>query len=333
MPDSAVLNFTDPYEYRKSVQGAELQVYVAARGTFEARLTRIKLDHLWMQRAHLSLPTVTHSAVDKERRMIFLQFDPDQAPILHTGTEVSPNEIVCYAPGSEHHYRTSTSYQCGGMSLSREDFAGFGKIFAGRELTAPAATRVLRPPPALMSRLLNLHKAAGDLAETAPEILAHPEVARALEQELVRTMMACLSDPVTEERYRVSRPRLPIMPRFEQMLEEHADEPLYLAEVCAAIGVSDRTLRLHCQEQLGMSPHRYLWLRRMNVVRRALSLADPTAKTVTEIANDHGFAELGRFAGAYRNLFGESPSMTLRRMPDDRLLANTVGRFPGRLAG
>jgi AraC family ethanolamine operon transcriptional activator len=71
----------------------------------------------------------------------------------------------------------------------------------------------------------------------------------------------------------------------------------------------------------------------MNVVRRALSLADPTAKTVTEIANDHGFAELGRFAGAYRNLFGEAPSMTLRRMPDDRLLANTVGRFPGRLAG
>jgi AraC-like DNA-binding protein len=333
MPDSAVLNFTDPYEYRKSIHAADLRVYVAARGTFEAKLTRIKLDRLWMQRAHVSLPAVTHSAVGKDRSMIFLQFNPDQAPILHTGTEVSPNEMICYSPGSEHHYRTSTSYQCGGMSLSPEDLARFGEIFAGRELTAPAAMRVLRPAPALMSRLLNLHKAAGDLAETAPEILAHPEVARALEQELVRTMIACLSDPVTEERYRASRPRLPIMQRFEQMLDENADEPLYLAEVCAAIGVSDRTLRLHCQEQLGMSPHRYLWLRRMNVVRRALSLADSTAKTVTEIANDHGFAELGRFAVAYRNLFGESPSVTLRRAPDDRLSANTAGRFPGRLNG
>lgn len=332
MLDSAVLNFTDPYEYRKSVQGSELQVFVAARGTFEAKLTRIQLDRLWMQRAHLSLPSVTHSAVSKKRSAIFLQFDPDQAPILHTGTEVSPNEIVCYSSGSEHHYRTSTSYQCGGMSLTPEDLAAFGEIFAGRELIAPAVMRVLRPQPALMSRLLKLHKAACDLAETAPEILANAEVARALEQELVRTMIACLTDPVTDERYRASRPRLAIMQRFEQMLEAHAEEPLYLAEVCAAIGVSDRTLRLHCQEQLGMSPHRYLWLRRMNVVRRALSLADSAAKTVTEIANDHGFAELGRFAVAYRNLFGESPSITLRRAPDDRLSADNVGRFSGRLS-
>jgi AraC-like DNA-binding protein len=295
MPSSAVLNFADPYAYQKAVHAADLQVFVAARGTFEATLTRIKLDRLWMQRARFSLPAVTHSAVGKDRSMIFLQFDLDQAPILHSGIEVPPDQIVCYSPGSEHHYRTSASYHCGGMSLRPDDLAAFGEILVGREVTAPAATRVLRPPPALMLRLQNLHKAAGDLAATAPDILAHPEVAKALEQELVRVMVACLTDPETEER-------------------------LYITEVCAGIGVSDRTLRLHCQEQLGMSPHQYLWLRRMNLARRALALADATARTVTEIANDHGFAELGRFAVAYRKLFGESPSVTLRRAPDDRRL-------------
>ena len=66
-----------------------------------------------------------------------------------------------------------------------------------------------------------------------------------------------------------------------------------------------------------MSPHRYLWLRRMNLACRALTLADATTKTVTEIANNHGFGELGRFAVAYRKLFGESPSMTLRREPNE----------------
>jgi hypothetical protein len=35
-----------------------------------------------------------------------------------------------------------------------------------------------------MSRLLNLHKIVGDLAPTAPAILAHPEVAKAIEQQL-----------------------------------------------------------------------------------------------------------------------------------------------------
>jgi len=47
-------------------------------------------------------------------------------------------------------------------------------------------------------------------------------------------------------------------------------------------------------------------------------LADGTVKTVTEIANDHGFGELGRFAVSYRKLYGEAPSVTLRRPPDSR---------------
>jgi AraC-like DNA-binding protein len=90
---------------------------------------------------------------------------------------------------------------------------------------------------------------------------------------------------------------------------------LHVTDICAGIGVSERTLRLHCHEQLGMSPHRYLWLRRMNLVQHALTNAEQTDKTVTAIANDYGFAELGRFAVSYRRLFGESPSATLRRPP------------------
>jgi AraC-like DNA-binding protein len=317
MPGSTITNYVDPHEYQKAVQSADLQVYATGRGKFEANLTRIKLDQLWLQRARLSLPAVTHSVVAKDRRMIFLQFDPDQAPILHSGIEVPPNEIVCYPLGSEHHYRTSTSYHCGGMSLMQEDFAALANVLVGYELTAPTTMQVVRPRPALMSRLLNLHKAAADLAATAPDILVHPEVAKAMEQEFVRAMIACLTDPATEERYRARRQRLMIMPRFEQMLEARQDESLYVTDVCTDLGVSERTLRLHCQEQLGMSPHRYLWIRRMNLAFRALTLADATTKTVTEIANDYGFGELGRFAVAYRKLFGESPSATLRREPND----------------
>src|SRR6185437_974802 len=117
--------------------------------------------------------------------MIFLQFDGDQAPILHSGTEVLPTEIVCYPLGSEHHYRTSANYHCGGMSLPVVDLAGFGEIFAERELSAPPVVRVVRPQPALMSRLLTLHKSAADLAATAPDILVQPDVARSVEEALV----------------------------------------------------------------------------------------------------------------------------------------------------
>jgi AraC-like DNA-binding protein len=261
VPSSFIANYSDPYEYQKTIQSVDLQVHVTGRGKFEATLTRIKLDRLLMQRAHLSLPAVTHSAIAKDRRMIFLQFDPDQAPIVHSGIEVPPSEIVCYPLGSEHHYRTSASYHCGGMSLTEEDFARLANVLVGHEVAAPATLRAVRPPRALMSRLLNLHKAAAGLAAAAPDIMVHPEVARVMEQELVRTMIACVTDPATEERYRPSRPRSMVMRRFEEMLAARRDESVLITDVCAEIGVSSRALRLHCQEQLGMGPHRYLWIR------------------------------------------------------------------------
>ena len=67
---------------------------------------------------------------------------------------------------------------------------------------------------------------------------------------------------------------------------------------------------------MGLSPHRYLWLRRMHQVRRSLVLANAAVTTVTEIAMDYGFWELGRFSGAYKTLFGEPPSATLRGPAD-----------------
>ena len=56
----------------------------------------------------------------------------------------------------------------------------------------------------------------------------------------------------------------------------------------------------------------------MHLARRALMLADPAAATVTAIATEHGFWELGRFSVEYRAPFGESPSASLHRPPDDK---------------
>jgi transcriptional regulator GlxA family with amidase domain len=167
-----------------------------------------------------------------------------------------------------------------------------------------------------MARLERLHAAAGSLAEEAPDVIANPEAARGLEQALIHALVACLATEEATEDPSARRRQAEILRRFRTTLEATADRALYVPELCAAIGVSDRTLRFCCHEHLGMSPLRYLWLRRMHLARRALVLADPASATVTTIAMAHGFWEFGRFAVTYRALFGEQPSTTLRRPPD-----------------
>jgi AraC-like DNA-binding protein len=115
-----------------------------------------------------------------------------------------------------------------------------------------------------------------------------------------------------------------VLVRFEEYLASRRYQPLYLAEICAAIDVSERMLRACCREHLGMGPLRYLWLQRMHLARQALQQADPLVATVTGIATEHGFWELGRFSVQYRALFGESPSVTLQQ---------TEGRASGRRSG
>jgi AraC-like DNA-binding protein len=199
------------------------------------------------------------------------------------------------------------------MSLATEDLAVAAQSIAGRELAPPSSTEVVQPPPPLMARLMALHEATMQLARAAHATLSRPQVARSLEHDLVHAMVTCLGARQRAESRSGVRNHTKVVARFEDFLMARRYEPAYLGEICAAIGVSERTLRTCCHEHFGMGPIHYLWLRRMHLTHRALLRADPAAKTVTDIATDHGFWELGRFSVEYRALFGESPSMSLHR--------------------
>jgi transcriptional regulator GlxA family with amidase domain len=186
-----------------------------------------------------------------------------------------------------------------------------------------------------MARLISLQSQAGQLARSAPHKLAHPQVARALDQGLVHAMIMCLTESRPIEQGAGPHRHRAIVARLDEFLAANQDQPIYLAEICLATGVSERTLRACCQEYLGLSVMRYLWLRRMNLARRKLLRADPTTATVTDIACDCGFWEFGRFSVQYREHFGEAPSASLRRSADDRLeqlrTADLLGQAAARL--
>ena len=317
MPDSAVLTFTDPDEYHANMRRPRVDGVVTGRGEYRAESTRIDLHRLWMQRGNESLPRVLNVSPNGERPAIVFATNQNQPALHFDGRELPQREIIVTGFGLPIHFRSSGACHWGAMSLSLEDLAKASQAIAGREFMTSFFTQFIRPPPTFFVRLSNLHEAAAHLARITPDILAHPEVARALEQGLLHAMVLCISGGEAVATSSVHYRHAIIMRRLEELLDANSDRTLYLAELCSAAGVSEQTLRACCHEHLGMSPTRYLWLRRMHLARHGLRIADPAATTVTEIATNYGFWELGRFSVAYRSLFGESPSATLHRPPDD----------------
>lgn len=110
-------------------------------------------------------------------------------------------------------------------------------------------------------------------------------------------------------------PRGAIAPRHvrqvERYIEAHAREPIDLVRLIEVSGVSARTLFDGFQRFRGTSPMAYLRSVRLKGVRDTL-LCGSAGKTVSEIATEWQFFELGRFAGLYRQCYGETPSQTLR---------------------
>jgi transcriptional regulator GlxA family with amidase domain len=202
------------------------------------------------------------------------------------------------------------------MSLPVEEMVSVGAAIGDVDLTPPKDPTLVAPSPAAMARLQRLHAAAGDLAEKAPEIIAHPEAARGLEQALIEALVGCLAHGESRENSPAQGQHAIVMRRFRNVVEENPEEPLYIPDICRAIRVSERTLRICCHEHLGMGPKRYLVLRRMNLVRRTLRQSAPDATSVTDTATRYGFWQLGRFAVEYQALFGEAPSATLHGPSD-----------------
>ena len=103
-----------------------------------------------------------------------------------------------------------------------------------------------------------------------------------------------------------------VVERAEAYLRAHIATPVPLSTLCDVLGLSERGLRNAFYTVRGMSPKRCMLAERLQGVRNALNDSCITPVTVTGVAVEYGFYELGRFAATYKEAFGEAPSETLR---------------------
>jgi len=307
-------NFTEPSEFGEAIHGAKFDMTVTDRGHFAASYTGIDLGALRIQRISENLPLIFHSTNTGGRAIFLLHTEPGPS-IFRDGIEVTSDTIVRRPSKPQSHFqRSSGPVNWGSISLRLQDIPSVGEAVVGFDLTPPPGEQLITPKPGAMSSLRRLHATVGLLASEAPEIFAHREAVHGMEQIMMQALVACLEKEDAQEATSTQIRHQKIMRRFYAILKANPTRPLYVLEIAAAVGASLRSLTVCCQEHLGMGPKRYLLLRRMHLARQALFVADRYESTVTDVATQYGFWQFGRFAGQYKELFGELPSATLHKI-------------------
>jgi AraC-like DNA-binding protein len=98
----------------------------------------------------------------------------------------------------------------------------------------------------------------------------------------------------------------------EAYMREHLDKTVTLIDLSVTSGLRLRSLINAFQAVTGFSPMAYFKRERLSGVRQALQRPHPTRTRVIDVATAWGFWHMGHFTADYREMFGESPSETLR---------------------
>ena len=164
----------------------------------------------------------------------------------------------------------------------------------------------------------NLHSLATRLVKLLEETAAHPEILsseaaiQTLELELAETLSMIVGMQYRSRyRPRITQSRRGLSRALDLLLDEYSGHRS-IPDLCEEAGISQRSLEYAFRKTFGMTPLAFQRLRRLYRTNLDLRNADISQTSVSEIALQNGFYELGRFAKYYRQVFGELPSETLR---------------------
>jgi AraC-like DNA-binding protein len=311
-PRAISRRFGDFDELSESFVDFDADYLQMGTGPVRAEVSRVQLDRVVVLRGDEESPQYVVNSTNGRGAATLLLLAVPSCDTFWLGSRAHERTVISYEPGAEHVGRSS-----GPMSWMTIHYAPAAlerqQLALGLPV-APALTGSLTPGTEAVA---DLRRVAAEAIEVAsdPSALEVPELRRSLEESILTAAVRVASSAPQRSAAWISRERA--VRRAFEVLESRSREPLYLAELCEAAAVSERTLRNAFQHLYGVSPIRFLHMRRLALARRALLDADPARDRVSPIATRFGFTNLGRFAVEFRQLFGVSPSELLRGSRSD----------------
>ena len=170
-------------------------------------------------------------------------------------------------------------------------------------LHAGTLTHTIRPLSKIKSYVMDLYQSA----RRDPTLLSTPAVVASVSDFLLDSLLRAPNAPGSQQD--TTNTHWALVQRCVTLVNDARDEAPTVTQLCAATGVSRRTLQNAFLRVLDMSPLAYIKAVRLKQAREALK----NARSVTDAATACGFWHFGHFSQDYQALFGERPSDTLRR--------------------
>jgi len=279
-----------------------------SRGRFHADLAQKSLGGWTLQYIRFHEGQSSAAGTAARKRHAFLIPLSVTSPCRLLGEDLTADRMAIYAPGGEH-----ADVSTGGLSevVVTPPIGIFDAAAARGEpisLVSSGSAVTTAPEAQLrtLKRVLRHCRSLPALSGASPKL--ERSVTDALELALVGALR---SSAEIQAPGRLPLPRAAILARVRDALERSHADPLYATELAKLAGVSYPTLRRIFVDWFGVSPVRYLFLKRLYLARQRILGGE--CQTVTEAATISGFWELGRFSRRYAELFGELPSATLAR--------------------
>jgi len=298
--------------YAQALQHASLRATFLGRKHANWALSHLSVNNLSVQWGHTGGPGVVEGAVQPGGSVILMPTQNADAMSVN-GRRFDDLSLTVLRAGGEFCLSATNFNRWFTVLVPDELLAGFD----GNALACIGPACRLIPVP--LHRAKNFRSAVEELRQIVqrqPDSLTSAAAIKATARKLARTIRDAFASQlaVTPPPGRHAVPRRQIIRKAMDFVDQHCDEYLVVEDLATAAGISERTLRTAFQDYFSVGPVRYLKLRALHQIRRALKAADPSTTTVTEIVTRFGVWNSGRCAADYRLLFGEYPSETLRHL-------------------
>jgi AraC family ethanolamine operon transcriptional activator len=321
-----VAEITDPTAPGGSLEAVDQDLVLLEKRPLRASRLTVRLDDCLVIFHSTNLRMRVRTALQDDL-LAFLAFGPGTRGTLN-GVAVRPDRLLMATRGCRVDIIAEPGYESVAIlvppAVMESQLAGWWR----RSTPSPPEARFLRVAEPRSLDLFEWGKRLARLAARHPARFARGRAAPAAAKGALLPLLRAALEASEAPRYGRGERTLAGHGRIVKLAEDYVaarlGDHLYVEDLCATLGVSERTLEYAFAKVMHLSPVAFLRRLRLHRVRQALQAATRGSTTVSIEALNAGFSHFGEFSRAYRECFGELPSETLRRGAGE-----AVGRSEG----